>query len=245
MSLKAQLEKARANWKKGKETSPDFGSPVPDGTYVGKLVKVELNESQSSGRLQAHFQAVISTGEYKGESINWYSGLKTDQNMMYFQRDIVRLGHDAPEDINDVEDILKEISKEKPSIRFKVVTDGEYTNVRLLKRLDTAEAPEEEETEEPEEPEAEEEEPETKKKEEIEEEEVIEEEEESDDDPEIDVAVGLRVLISVSGKDQAGTITEINEREEKVVVKTDAGKKFRVGIDKLKPAPKTKVSKKK
>lgn len=235
MSLSAQLKKAKDAWNKAKEIKSDFDSPIPDGQYVGKLVTAEVGESQSSGRLQVHFKAVVSTGEYKGETINWYSGLKSEQNFMYLQRDITRLGKEVPEDINDLEEVLSEIAKEKPSIRFKVVTSGDFTNVRLLKKLNSEEAPDEDVSDE--EPEDAAEEPAEPEVEEV--------AEEPAEEPEDTIDVGMRVAFDVKGKEVVGSVVSVDAENEKVVVKTDAGTKLKVSAESLRPAPKASVKKKK
>lgn len=249
MSLDAQLKKAKSLWNKAKEMKPDFDNVVPDGVYVGKITKAEVGESQSSGRLQVGFAAQISGGEYKGEKVYWYSGLKTEQNFMYLQRDIVRLGKQVPADINDLTDILEEIQKEKPSIRFKVKTDGEFQNVRILKALNADEAPEEDETTdaEPEDEEAPEDvQPEEEdEKEEKEEAEVEVEEEEVEEDEAPTLDVGTRVAFDFKGEEFVGEVTELVDDGEVARIKADDGKKYKIKIEKLRPAPKAKVKKKK
>ena len=236
MSLKNQLAAAKKLWVDAKSKKPDFGNEVPDGTYVGKLVKAAIGESQASGRLQVAFQATISSGEHKGENVYWYSGLKTEENFMYLQRDIVRLGKDVPEDINEIGEVLEGIAESKPSIRFKVVTNGEFQNVRLLKKLTAEESGEDEPevpVEEPEEPEAE-----------VEETPVVEPEAEPEPEPEAFIEIGMRVMFQSKGKDVLGEVASVDEKTETVRVKSDAGPVFKLKADQLQPAPKTKVKKK-
>ncbi len=254
MSLKAQLQKHKALWNKAKEAKQEFDNVVTAGVYVGKLVKANLNTSESSGRLQVAFAAVISGGEFKGEKVNWWSGLKTEQNFMYLQRDLTRLGAEVPTDINDLEDILAEVEKEKPAIRFKVSIDGEFTNVRILKKLNADETPESEEedvtaeAEVPEdvEPEAEEAAP-TKgkkaKKSEPEEEIVEEETEEVVEDAEPTLEAGVRVAFDFQKEELVGEVVSVEQNGEKAIVQSDAGKKYKIKVENLRPAPKAKVKK--
>jgi hypothetical protein len=259
MSLKAQLAKAKSLWKKGKEMKPDFDNVVPDGVYVGKLTSAELGESEASGRLQVKWSAVISGGEYKGEKITWWSGLKTEQNFFYLQRDLTRLGVDVPEDINDLEESLKEVEKEKPAIRFRTKTDGEFQNVRILKKLnaseddsdlsdDTDAVPEDvedegETTEAPAKAKA-------KAKKEEPEEEVVEEEVEEevaadDDDDTPALEVGVRVAFDFKDEEIVGEVSEVDADKETAKIKGDNGKSYKgVKFEKLRPAPKAKVKKK-
>jgi len=239
MSLKAQLAKAKSLWNKAKDMKPEFESPVNDGVYVGRIMKAELGESESSGRLQVSWGAVISVGEFKGETVRWWSGLKTEQNFMYLQRDIARLGKEVPEGVDELEEILEGIEKEKPSVRFKIKTDGEFQNVRLLKKLEGLDVPEDDDDApsgddydldpepEPSDPEPEPTDPEP---------------EPSDDVPTMEV--GIRAAFDLSGKEVAGEVIKVDPDQEKATVKLDDGRKFFVKYDKLRPAAKTKVKKK-
>lgn len=251
MSIIAQLKNAKALWDKAKKTKTDFDTVVTDGIYVGRLTKAQLGESQSTQRLQVAFKAVILSGEFKGENVSWWSGLKTEENFMYLQRDLARLGKEVPEDISDLDDTLRQLENEKPKLRFKVVHNGEYVNVRIVKALDTdvSEDDNDEEAEEEEtgdEPEAEVEETDAEEADEEAEEEPEEEPEveaETDESPDLDI--GMRVVFSLKGKDVAGEVKKIDFKKEEALVKSDAGPSYKVKIEKLKPAPKTKVTKKK
>jgi hypothetical protein len=236
MSLKAQLAKAKSLWSKAKDMKPEFESSVTDGVYVGRISLAELGESQASGRLQVSWGVVISAGEFKGETVRWWSGLKTEQNFMYLQRDIARLGKDVPEGVDELEDILAAIEKEKPSIRFRVKTDGEFQNVRILKLLTGADATEDEDGGEtaPEDPEPEAEEPEVAPDAEP------EPEPEPEDEPTLDV--GVRAAFDLAGKEVAGEVVKVGEAD--ATIKLDDGRKFKFKLEKLRPAAKTKVKKK-
>jgi len=238
MSLNAQLAKAKSLWNKAKGMKPEFESPVADGVYVGRISMAELGESQSSGRLQVSWGVVISAGEFKGETVRWWSGLKTEQNFMYLQRDIARLGKEVPEGVNELEDILKEIEKEKPSIRFKVKTDGEFQNVRVLKMLSGADVPEDDDTNADPEPDAEPADPEPEPEDAAPEPEPEPEPEE--DAPTLDV--GVRAAFDLAGKEVAGEVVKVTDTE--ATVKLDDGRRFKLKLEKLRPAAKTKVKKK-
>lgn len=271
MSFDKKLAKAMKNWKKAKERKPSFENVVTDGVYTAKLVRAEMGESQGSGRLQVSMRAVIAGGEYKGENVNWYLGLETEDNIMFFQRDLVRLGKEVPDDPTDLEDVLKELEDEKPTMRIQLRTKGEFQNVRILKLVgaedeeteseteEEAEEPEEEESdeeaekeaEEPEEDTDEEEKTEDSSKEDEEEEEESEEEDTEDEeagDDEVEapeVEVGSRVMFSKKGKDIVGTVKSIDYKKELVKIKDDAGVAYYISPDALSPAPKTKVKKSK
>lgn len=253
MSFEKKLAKAKTLWKKASDMKPDYDNVITDGTYTGKLVRAELGESQK-GRLQVAWRLQVSSGEYKGENINWWSGLETENNIMYFQRDLVRLGKEAPEDPSDLEDVLKEVEKDKLTVRVQVKTSGEFQNVRILKAVDADESEDEvveEEAEEPEveaEAEAEESEDEEKESEDSEEEAPEEEEEseaeeeeepakedaeEEDAEPEEEdeeseeapeVEEGMRVQFSYKGKDIVGTVMKGGIDYKKGTVKIKSDK---------------------
>lgn len=256
MSITAQLRNAKALWDKAKKTKTDFDTAVTDGIYVGRLVKAQLGESQNTQRLQVAFKATILSGEFKGENVSWWSGLKTEENFMYLQRDLARLGKEVPEDISDLDDTLRQLENEKPKLRFKVQHNGEYVNVRIIKALDVdvsdddndEEEIDDNEVEEEVEAETETEDTDTEESEEDAETEDVEEEADEEDDaeePASDLDVGMRVAFSLKGKDTVGEVTKIDYKKEEALVKSDAGPSYKVRIDKLKPAPKTKVTKKK
>jgi cobalamin biosynthesis protein CobT len=269
-----KLAKAKSAWKNAMKKKPDFGSDLPDGTYHVRLTTAEVVESQSSGNLQVHWAAVVLEGESKGDKLNWYSQLKTEDNMMYLQRDITKLGEESPEDPTELEDTLKSISKKKPAVKVSVKTNGDFQNVRFGKLLtdedvadDDEEEVEESESEE-EETEEEDEAPAKKKKakaEDEEEEADAEEEEEpakeDDEEPEAEpeaeeeeeaeeseeeevLEIGKRYAFDLKGKEVIGVSQKFNKKAGTVTMKVDGYKPFDVKAEKLRPAPKSKVTKK-
>lgn len=262
MSFEKKLKQAKGKWKAAMKKKPDFGSDLPDGTYHARLTRAEVVESQSSGNLQVAWGAVVLEGEHKGEKINWYSQMQTEDNMMYLQRDITRFGEESPEDPAELEEVLSGLAKKKPAVKLSLKTNGEFQNVRIGKLL-TDEDVAEEDDEEPEEEEEDEDEKEEKEEEddsedsededsdadEEDEDDEEDEEEEDDEDEEEEeaeetVAVGMRVAFDRKGKERIGVIQKINKKDETVTVKVEGKKPFDVEVDKLRPAPKSKVTKK-
>jgi hypothetical protein len=222
LALKNKWDKAR------KEKPQNFGSAVEDGVYKARITLAELGESQSSGRMQVTWEATITHGESKGEIVRDYDGMETDQNLFFLQARIARLGKDVPDgdNIDQLEEVLDEITKEKPAVRIRVRTKDDYTHFyinRLLKDGDDEE--QEEEEEEPAEEPAEE-------KDETEEEPEAEAEPEAEtENDEVALSIGMRVRFELNGKELEGEIVEIMD-DDRARVKTKTGT-YKVAVSKL------------
>ena len=232
MSLKTTLKKAGANWKNArKRAETDSFDEFPDGRYLLRLKSAQVGESQASGRAQVAWGFVIKDGEYEGKTIRDYTGLETEDNLVYLVRRLGRFGYEAPDDLADLQDVLDEIVKEKPLCRGRLISKGEYQNLRIDKVMNSGddseeeseEAEETEETEETEESEtAEEEEEAEEESEETEEEEEETEEEEAEEESEegeVALEVGMKVIVTIGSKEVEGVVTKISEEGDKVTVK--------------------------
>jgi hypothetical protein len=248
--LKAKLDKAKGAWKKAKNraaTEKSAFDEIEDGRYLARLDGYEIGESKSSSRLQLMTAWKIVEGDYKGQVKRNYDGLETEDNLVYVAKLVSRLGYEAPDDLDDLEALMKEIVGEKPLARIRLKTRGEFQNVYVDQVFDkdneeeileeAASEGDEEEEEESESEEAEEESEEEESEEEseeAEEEEEAEEDEESEEEEEVELAVGTRVAVTSGGKKKDGKVIEILDKEDKVRVKLDdGGKIIRVKIDEL------------
>jgi len=125
-----RLAKVKANWKKASERESQFGEfPLDDGRFIAKISLMEVNESMSSGRLQVHTEFEVVEGPDTGTSCHSYEGLESEDNLFYLQRKLAKMGQEVPDDPSDLEEICKKVSKEKPVVRIRVKTKGEFTNV--------------------------------------------------------------------------------------------------------------------
>jgi len=254
-----KLAKMGALWKnaaKRDHKASGFECPVADGVYKARLTTVALGESAGKGRLQVAWTWTIAEGEGKGTQPKDFDGLETEDNFFHLQKKIAQLGKDIPNDVAEVEPILKELTKEKPFARIRIKTkaadDGnEYTHIYINKLLDSSGEDVETEEQAPEEgtegaeaegggaapepeaepqPEAEEPQPEPEAEPEPEPEPAPEPEE-------VRLERGMDVTFRLGGKDVEGNILEFVENNTKARVKMADGKVFKLVIEALTPKP--------
>lgn len=162
-----------------------------DGSYVARATKLEIAPS-SAGNMQAVTSWKFLEGEYRGKTKKAFQRLVNEDGWTYFLRDLRAMGFDIAQ-IDDFEadipNIMKEVEKEKPVCRIKLVTNGDFQNVRINRLLDEdevedAESAEEEDDEEEDGDESEEEsDDEEEESDDDDEEEDAEEEDEEEDEP--------------------------------------------------------------
>jgi cobalamin biosynthesis protein CobT len=270
--FKKLLANANKTWKKaakrvGEDEGPGFAE-IPDGRYTAQLVSAKLAQS-NAGRLQIDYAWKIQDGEYEGKTKHAYQGLESEDNLYYMGRDLIRLGYEAPDSLEDLPDILEDISKAQPIGTITLQSKGDFQNVYIRKIFKSDEEEEEtdgdedvedeeteeveeeaEEEEEADEETEEEEEAEEEEEEEADEEEADEEEEEEESDEEadeeddedvVDLEIGMRVIAETAKGREAGAVVGILEKEQKVRVELDNGKTVRVDVDKIEVEPPKKV----
>ncbi len=255
-----KLTGLKKHWKEASKREPAKMAAVEDGIYEAKLSKCQLAESISSGRLQVAWGWVIAKGEGKGDQVNDYDGLETEDNFFYLQRKLAQLGKEIPEEITELEEVLKQLEKEKPLAKIRVKSKDGFTHVYINGLVEDSDDEEETETETEDETEEEEtesdEEEETESEEEDEEEEETEEEEEETEEEEedaVNVDIGDTVAFKLKdGTEHTGELLEVLEKEGKARVRSKKDKKvYKVAIEVLEaveeepaPAPaKAKVNK--
>jgi hypothetical protein len=241
VDFKKKLRAANDAWKSAKTKNAERGAgfvEFEDGRYLARLIKGEIGESQSSGRIQIRWSYRFEDGEYENQTKFDYSGLESEQNLMFLARMLDQLGYEAPDSLDEIEDILTDIEKSKPLVRIRLRTKGEFQNVYLDKVFATdtededapAPAGDEEEV-----AEAEDTDPEVESEVEVEEPEsdVVDEVDIEEEDDEVDLAVGMIVVAETSKGDQQGEVIEILDGEGKARVRLTDGKVIRIALDKL------------
>ena len=226
---KGELKSA---WKTAHETKDEFSgfATYEDGRYFAALTDASRGESKASGRDQVVFEFTFLDGDYKGKTVRDFNGLDRAESIPFLIRKIESMGFEAPEDPDDLEDLLKKMVKAHPKFRIILKTKGEYQNLYIDKLLEEGEAPEleggdpahekvskEKPAPKPEAPAA------------------TEAATEGDD-----LAVGMKVkcLDDENKEIGVGEVKSIDEDTTEVVVKLDTGKSIIVLAEKLRLLPK-------
>lgn len=235
---KGELSKA---WKDSFKTKDEFKGfdEYEDGRYLVALTDADRGESKSSGRDQVMFEFTFLDGDYKGKTKRDYSGLDRAEAIPHLLRKIEQMGFDAPEEVDELEGILKKMVKERPKLRIILKTKGEFQNVYIDKVLEEGDLPDGIEEDLPPAKKGEDDD-EPKPKDKVKKEKPANPE---DDGEEGEVSVGTRVRC-LDGDDEeegVGEVMEIDEPNMEVLVKMDEGGKKRVyAVDKLRLLPKEK-----
>ena len=108
----------------------------PVGTHQAEITEAVLERSQSSGRLQIHYELTILVGPHKDTVIYKYDGLDTDVGTNITMQDLSRLGVDtAKVTIATLPAILITLKGKKVTIKAK--QNKQYYNVNFVKILTT------------------------------------------------------------------------------------------------------------
>ncbi len=83
---------AASMWEDGKN-QPQKLNPV--GTFQVEIVTAEMGRSQSSERLQIHYELEILVGEHKGKKLHKYDGLGSPEQTDITQKQMKRVGIDS------------------------------------------------------------------------------------------------------------------------------------------------------
>lgn len=127
MSFKARLRQMKSRFEEARSSRSAF-EDLPDGRYVCRLNKAYLHESES-GKMFGVFSYVVIEGEEKGEVVTDWNNLDHDVGLRIFCEKVQRLGHDVPDDPEEIEDTVKEIAGDQPTVRLRLQskTKGDRT----------------------------------------------------------------------------------------------------------------------
>jgi hypothetical protein len=198
--FQGQLNKMKSNWKKAAKRDPNTfsGSEVEDGRYIARIEAMSIDQSMSSGRLQMMTEFKIIEGPETGQTVRSYDGMETEDGMFYLMRKLARLGQEVPDDPTELESLCEKIEKEKPVVRIRLKTKGEFQNTYVDKLIGHAEAAEESAPGE-----------------------VTPEDEGRDDEGDLEVGNTVKVLLK--GKEIEATVTKVLD-EESFKARTPDGK---------------------
>jgi hypothetical protein len=135
------LKKASTTWKdaRTKAAESSGGTEFDDGKYLARLVKGEIGKSEA-GRLQVTWHWKFLEGEYETQIKYAYQGLETLENQSYLIKDLERLGYDCSElDLTELQEVLDDVRKNKPTCRITLKTKGEFQNVYINRLMNPAE----------------------------------------------------------------------------------------------------------
>lgn len=213
MSTFAKLaKKAGKNWDAAKKKAAEFGGQtVPNGRYIAQILKFELGQaSGGTGREQVLQEYKVIEGESKGEKVSTYQGLDSDTGISFFIRSLKALGYD-PDGIEDCDDIVAEINKEKPNVRITVrgKDDGFPPNIFIDKVLSAAEVEDGRSSA-----------AETTGKEE-----------------EVELEIGMKVMATINGEEKEVEIVKILEKLGKVKVKDEDDEEHKVSVEDISAVP--------
>jgi hypothetical protein len=149
-----RLAQLRKQWKKSKKEKENrFGAEnLEDGTYLAQLRTCKIKESSTSGKLMIAREHVLLEGEHEGMVIFDNMQLEHEVGMIFIRRWLEMLGHEEPENPEDLPEILEEIQEASPRVTIRTKkNEGFPPNVNVI-GVDDGDGEEvEEETEEEEE----------------------------------------------------------------------------------------------
>jgi hypothetical protein len=103
----------------------DFG--FPPGSYVARLIKAELTQSQTSGNVQVKWTFRGLAGDIDGTIHSTWENLSTPENFIYLAKKLVRLGYELDEvDVEELPEMLEDISKNQPVVKISVKANGDF-----------------------------------------------------------------------------------------------------------------------
>lgn len=142
-----QLKAMKARFDALKDKAKKGGGDVPTGPYLCRLSRIEpkmFNMKDDEGKpmsvLGAQATFLVVDGEQAGERIMWWPKFHTDDKMLYFLRDLRKLGVDT--DVEEIDGALfQRLTARKPAVRisveWKTGDNGvEYQNIYLKQGVD-------------------------------------------------------------------------------------------------------------
>jgi hypothetical protein len=131
--LKQKLRDAKKAYKRSKKAAEESAgfTDYDDGRYIAKLTDASIGESQSSGRLQTMWTWTFMEGEYENQTVRDFDGMDSEESMVWFRRKIARLGFEAPDDFDTIDELIKEIANANVVARIRLKTKGEFQNLMI------------------------------------------------------------------------------------------------------------------
>lgn len=120
-------------WNAGKEQSQKAN---PVGKFQVTISKAQLGRSNSSNRLQIHYELEVLTGDAAGQVIHKYDGLGTAKQASITQQQLTRIGVDvAAIGMSELPAVLTDLVGRV--IEVSARQNGDFYNVYFNKAVDT------------------------------------------------------------------------------------------------------------
>jgi len=88
----AEASEAENLWKQGQD---EAAKGQPEGQFNVIVKKADLGRSNSSGRLQIHYELQVASGEAAGTTLHKYDGMGTAKQAAITQQQLARIGVDV------------------------------------------------------------------------------------------------------------------------------------------------------
>lgn len=126
------LAEMDAGWKENRNKAPG----VPDDLYTMRLQSAELTVTDK-GLLRIKLEHVILDGAYAGEVLKDGINCQGNEHSSYFVSQWIRkMGGTPPTSAKQLEDVIASIVEAAPCYTAKVVTNGDFKNVRIQRLVD-------------------------------------------------------------------------------------------------------------
>jgi hypothetical protein len=234
----AKMKLNKGMFKKAAQEAKASGfASFDDGIYMVCLTQAEISESMSSGRLQVNRAWTIAEGDQEGENIRDYPGIDNEQQLTFFNRDLIRLGYEPPASAEELEELLEQMIKDRPLVRIRLVTKNsngiDYQNIQILKVLEPVTAGEEDEEEEELPFDEDDDDDDDDDDESSESEESSDDDDDDDDDDWEEISVGDNVWTVVKGKTVEGVVTGTDKKTGKLIIKPEEGRSIKKKPDQV------------
>ena len=134
MAKESVAAKLKALQKKWKSATPKTGGGLSDGDYEG-VIKSGVIKSCKDGELQCVWEIEVTAPEgFEGRKQNKFVYLGGENSLEWFKGDLMALGIDPPDDMDDVPDAVGQ--SEGLAVAFRVRTKQENTNVYFIGLLE-------------------------------------------------------------------------------------------------------------
>lgn len=138
MSIKKEtsfLAKMKSSWKKAQTRERLDFEDLEAGVYIMAICGATLAQWGDKKKTAIKFDYVVQEGECAGSTQTVFENCETEDNMFFIQLLIEKLGYELPE-IEELEEVLKDIENTKPIVRARVTNREGFTNIRVLKLIE-------------------------------------------------------------------------------------------------------------